>query len=57
MLEGRLAVEKVYKDVPADGDPPKLDQAYVERSDDVIEQQLEKAGVRLAMMLNRALGS
>jgi hypothetical protein len=52
----QIAVEKVYKDVPAGGDPPKLDQAYVSRSADVIDQQLQKAGVRLAMVLNRALG-
>jgi hypothetical protein len=50
----QIAVEKVYKDVPAGGDPPKLDQAYVERSAEVIDEQLEKAGVRLAMVLNRA---
>jgi hypothetical protein len=52
----QIAVEKVYKDVPAGGDPPKLDQAYVNRSADVVDQQLEKAGVRLAIVLNRALG-
>ncbi len=53
----QVAVERVYKDVPADGDPPKLDQAYVDRSANVIDEQLQKAGVRLAMVLNRALGS
>jgi hypothetical protein len=49
-------MQSLYKDVPAGGDPPKLDQAYVNRSGDVIDQQLQKAGVRLAMVLNRALG-
>ena len=51
----RVAVEHVYKDVPADGDPAKLDQAYADRAGPVIDLQLQKAGVRLAMVLNRAL--
>jgi hypothetical protein len=51
----RIAIESVYKDVPADGDPPKLDEAYIQRSAAIIDQQLEKAGVRLAMILNRTL--
>jgi hypothetical protein len=49
----RIAVESVYKDVPVDGDPPKLDQAYVDRAGPVIDLQLQKAGMRLAMVLNR----
>ena len=50
----RLAIDVVYKDVPADGDPPKLDQAYIDRAAPVIDEQLQRAGVRLAMILNRA---
>jgi len=52
----RLAVEFAYADVPADGPPPKIDQEYVERSKPVVELQLRRAGVRLAVILNRALG-
>ena len=45
----------VYVDVPAEGGPPKLDQGYVDRAGSVMDQQLERAGVRLAMVLNRAM--
>jgi nuclease S1 len=51
----RIAIESVYKDVPEGGDPPKLDEAYLARSGPIIDQQLKKAGVRLAMILNRTL--
>jgi len=52
----RVAVEDIYTaDVPAGGDPPKLDQKYVDRSAGVVEQQLQKAVVRLATVLNQAL--
>ena len=47
-----LAVSAVYKGVPADGPPPKLDQAYVDAAGKVIDQQLQRAGVRLAATLN-----
>jgi len=47
-----LAVSVVYKGVPADGPPPKLDQAYVDAAGKVIDQRLQRAGVRLAMVLN-----
>jgi nuclease S1 len=49
----RLAVEVVYKDVPADGDPPKIGQVYIDQAGPVIDQQLQKAGVRLAILLSR----
>lgn len=52
----RVAVEQVYKGVPADGDPPKLDAEYVRRAEPVVEEQLQRGGVRLATILNRALG-
>jgi hypothetical protein len=48
-----LAVSIAYKDVPADGPPPKLTQEYVDRARPVVDQQLSKAGVRLADLLNR----
>ena len=50
-----VAVDVVYKNVPADGAPPKLDQAYVDRCGPAVEQQLERAGVRLADILNNAM--
>jgi hypothetical protein len=52
----RVAREHVYTaDVPADGDPPKLGEAYVEKARPVVDEQIQKAGVRLAAALNAAL--
>jgi hypothetical protein len=48
-----VAVKVAYARVPADGPPPKLDQAYVDKAADVIDAQLEKGGVRLAALLNK----
>jgi hypothetical protein len=48
-----VAVNEVYADVPADGPPPKLSSDYIEKSGKVIDEQLEKGGVRLATILNR----
>jgi hypothetical protein len=53
----KLAAEDVYKNVPADGPPPKLDQDYVDANQKVIDQQLQRGGVRLAMVLNANLGT
>jgi hypothetical protein len=50
-----LARNAPYAGVPADGPPPKLDQKYVDANAVVIEQQLERGGVRLATVLNRDL--
>jgi len=47
-----VAVSVTYKDVPADGPPPKLNQAYVDTAGKAIDLQLQRAGVRLAMILN-----
>jgi hypothetical protein len=52
----KIAVDVVYKDVPADGNPPKLDEDYVDKAGKVIDEQLERGGVRLAELLNRSLG-
>jgi hypothetical protein len=51
----RVAIESVYAEVPADGPPPKLTPEYLDKSSRAIDEQLEKAGVRLAEVLNRAL--
>jgi hypothetical protein len=52
----RVAVEQVYADVPADGDPPKLSREYVVKATPMIVEQTKRAGVRLAMMLNNTSG-
>jgi hypothetical protein len=46
-----VAVNSVYKDVAVDGPPPKLDQKYVDAAGKVIDQQLQRGGVRLAAIL------
>jgi S1/P1 Nuclease len=48
-----IAVNSAYANVPADGPPPKLDINYVQKNELVVEQQLQKGGVRLAMVLNQ----
>lgn len=47
-----IAVRIVYRGVPAEGPPPKLDQKYVDTAGTVIDGQLQVAGVRLAAILN-----
>jgi hypothetical protein len=37
------------------GDPPRIDQTYVDRCGPVVDRQLQRAGVRLAMMLNTSV--
>ena len=51
----KIAADVVYKGIPADGDPPKIDQAYIDRAGPVIYEQLERAAARLAMVLNRSM--
>src|SRR5262249_3543943 len=51
----RLAVQYAYRGIPVDqprDKTPQLDEAYVNDASKVIKEQLEKAGVRLADMLN-----
>lgn len=52
----KLAIDMAYKDIPADGPPPALDQKYLDAAGVCIDEQLEKGGVRLAMILNRDFG-
>ncbi|HEY2584453.1 MAG TPA: S1/P1 nuclease, partial [Tepidisphaeraceae bacterium] len=47
-----VAVKIVYAGVPAGGPPPKLDQQYLDAAGPVVDVQLERAGVRLAAILN-----
>jgi hypothetical protein len=48
----KVAQETVYPGVPSDGSVKTLDKAYVEKSEKAIKEQLTKAGVRLAAVLN-----
>ncbi len=48
----RLAVEDAYAGIPEDGPPPRIDDNYIQKNEKVVEEQLEKAGVRLAAALN-----
>jgi hypothetical protein len=50
----RLARDVAYKRLPQ-GPIPELGEAYVEAATPVVEIQLEKAGIRLAYLLNQAL--
>jgi hypothetical protein len=50
-----VAVKVVYADVPVDGPPPKLGEDYVNRAKAAVDEQLQRAGVRLAEVLNQAL--
>ena len=52
-----VAATVAYTGVPKDGPPPKLDQKYVDKAGDVIDEQLEKAGIRLAMLLNQCFAA
>jgi hypothetical protein len=47
-----VAIKDVYANIPADGPPPKLDKAYIDNANKVISQQLERGGLRLAVILN-----
>jgi hypothetical protein len=49
-----IARQHVYAAVSEDGPPPKLDQQHVDNPRPVVEHQLEKAGLRLAAVLNAA---
>jgi nuclease S1 len=50
----RLARDIAYKDLPP-GPVPDIGQAYVDATTPVVETQLEKAGIRLAYLLNQSL--
>jgi hypothetical protein len=51
----RVAVDVAYRDVPADGPPPTLSKAYIDRATPVVAEQIKRGGVRLAAVLNAAL--
>jgi hypothetical protein len=51
----RVAVETVYRDVPADGPPPTLSKAYLDQAKPVVAEQIKRGGARLATVLNQSL--
>ena len=50
----RAAIDAAYRDVP-DGPPPTLSKAYIDRATPVLAEQIKRAGMRLATVLNAAL--
>lgn len=55
VMEGhRLAQTVAYGDLSSD-DPAPINPEYERRADPAVERQLEKAGVRLASILNKVL--
>jgi hypothetical protein len=50
----KVAVDHVYAGVAADGPPTHLNETYVTKGRQVVDQQLSKAGIRLAKVLNEA---
>lgn len=56
LLAGHAAaIEYAYKGIPADGPPPNITAEYIERARPIIEQRLQRGGVRLADVLERAM--
>ena len=53
-----ISREEVYGPLPRPGDDGnyRLDEAYVARATDVVRMQLARASVRLALILQQALG-
>jgi hypothetical protein len=51
----RVAIDTVYRDVPADGPPPTLSKAYIDRATPMVAEQIKRAGASLAMVLNLSL--
>ena len=53
-----VAIQSAYAGVPPVGGPPfALDAAYVRANTRIVHLRLQQAGVRLALILNRALGN
>ena len=42
------AVKVVYDGIPTDGPPPKITDQYLQAAEPMVNEQLSKAGVRLA---------
>ncbi|HEV2292258.1 MAG TPA: S1/P1 nuclease [Tepidisphaeraceae bacterium] len=50
----QIAREVVYRGVPPAGDPPAIAEEYIVRAQPVVDEQIQKAGVRVAAALNLA---
>ena len=44
----KLARDAVYRDIPPAGAPPVISEEYIARAQLVVDEQIQKAGVRLA---------
>ena len=53
----KLAVTKSYANLPASGTVKQLGQVYYDRTFETVDLQLTRAGLRLAKIINAALGS
>jgi hypothetical protein len=51
----KIAVEQVYHSIPSGGSPATLKESYIESGQALVDQQLMKAGLRLAALLNAAV--
>jgi hypothetical protein len=51
----RVAINWCYLGIDADGPPPHLPQTYLREASSQTQQQIKRAGVRLAYLLNEAL--
>ncbi len=52
----KVARDVVYKDIRQAGDPPVITEDYIAKAQPVVDEQIQKAGVRLAAALNLAFG-
>ena len=48
----RLAVTEVYATIPETGAAHQLDDTYITKNQHLVAEQLTKAGIRLAFLLN-----
>lgn len=51
----QIAVTKIYPEIPENGPPHRLSDDSIKKGQTIVEQQLAKAGIRLAQILNTAL--
>ena len=50
----QVARDVVYRDIPPAGDPPAISEEYIAKAQPVVDEQIQRAGVRLAATLNQA---
>jgi hypothetical protein len=49
-----IAVKVIYNDTPATTESVVIEQAEADKDAKIIDEQLQRGGVRLAMILNRS---